>query len=58
MDGLDSRGSGGEDHELLEGERVSGVGSSVDDVEAREGEHVGGLDAGDVSEVLVERDSL
>ena len=32
--------------------------SSVDDVEAREGKDVRGLDTGNVSEVLVERDSL
>ena len=54
----DSLSSSGENHELLESKRVSGVGSSVDDVEAGKGENVGGLDSGEISEVLVERDSL
>ena len=34
------------------------MGSSVDDVEAGKGENVGGLDSGEISEVLVERNSL
>lgn len=50
--------SDGDDHELLEGERVAGVRSTVDDVEAGGGEDVRGLDAGELGEVLVEGDAL
>ena len=48
----------GEDHELLEGEGVAGVGATVDDVEARAGEDVRGLDASELGKVLVEGDAL
>ena len=47
-------GSDGKDHELLEGEGVAGVRATVDDVEAGAGEDVRGLDAGELSKVLVE----
>ncbi|GBE58766.1 phosphopyruvate hydratase, putative [Babesia ovata] len=54
-DGLpEGRGTDGEDHELLHGQAVAGVGATVDDVKAGNGEDVvvGGL-AGELSEVLV-----
>jgi hypothetical protein len=51
-------GSDGEDHELLEREGVSSVGSTVDDVERRAGEVVGRLDASEVGKVDVEGDTL
>lgn len=55
---LEVLGSGGEDHELLESEGVSGVGSTVDNVESGGRENEGSLDAGKVGEVLVEGDVL
>jgi hypothetical protein len=59
LHGLGERlGPGGEEHELLEGEGVTGVGATVDDVEGRAGEDVRGLDAGDLGEVLVEGNAL
>lgn len=58
MEDAHSRGTSGEDHELLEGKLVAGVGATVDDVEARDGENVRGLDTGDLSEMLVEGDAL
>lgn len=59
LHGLGERlGAGGEEHELLEGEGVAGVGSTVDDVEGRAGEDEGGLDAGDLGEVLVKGNAL
>ena len=54
----EGRSPGGDEHEFLEGELVAGVGATVDDVEARGGEDVGGLDARELSEVLVEGDAL
>lgn len=51
-------GAGREDHELLEGERVAGVRSTVDDVHGRDREDVRGLDASEVGEVDVEGDAL
>lgn len=53
-----SLGTGRENHELLEGELVASVRATVDDVEARDGEDVRSLDAGNLGEVLVERDTL
>lgn len=41
----------------MHGELVAGVGSSVDDVESGDGHH-DLLDAGQVSDVLVQRNSL
>ena len=52
------RSASGDDHELLEGKLVAGVGATVDDVEAGSGEDEGGLDTGKVGEVLVEGDLL
>lgn len=51
-------GSGGEEHELLEGEGVTGVRSTVDDVHGGDGEDVRRLDTGELGEVDVERDTL
>lgn len=50
--------TGREEHEFLESELVAGMGSAVDDVEAGEREDERWLDAGKVSKVLVERDTL
>ena len=50
--------TGGEEHELLEGELVTGVRATVNDVERGSGEDERGLDASEVSEVLVKRDTL
>ena len=50
--------TGGQEHELLESELVAGMRAAVDNVERRAGEDEGGLDAGKVSEVLVEGDTL
>lgn len=50
--------AGGEQHELLESEFVAGMGSTIDDVECGAGKYEGGLDASEVSEVLVERYAL
>jgi hypothetical protein len=59
LHGLGEAGSsGGQDHEFLEGETVTSVGTTVDDVERRGGEDVGGLDTGEFGQVLVERDTL
>jgi hypothetical protein len=59
LHGLGERlGAGGEEHELLEGEGVTGVGSTVDDVKGRAGEDEGGLDTGNLGEVLVEGNAL
>lgn len=51
-------GSGGEEHEFLEGKGVTGVRSSVDDVESGDGKDVRGLDTGELGEVDVEGDTL
>ena len=51
-------GTSGEEHELLERELVAGVRATVDDVESGGGENVGGLDASELSKVLVEGDTL
>lgn len=51
-------GAGGADHELLEGELVASMGSTVDDVEARSWENVWGLDTCESREVLVQRNVL
>ena len=48
----------GEEHELLERELVASVGATVDNIEGRARESEGGLDTGEVSEVLVKRDTL
>lgn len=48
----------GEEHELLESELISGMGSTIDDVESRSRENEGGLDTSEISEVLVEGDTL
>ena len=45
-------GSGGDDEELLEGEAISRVFSTVDHVEAGDGEEIGDWVAGDVGVVL------
>jgi len=59
LDGLGERGStSGEDHELLESKSVTSVGTTVDNVEGRAGEDVRGLDTGEGSDPLVERDTL
>ena len=59
LHGLGERlGAGGQDHELLESQGVSGVGSSVDHVEARDGQGVRSLDTGELSQVLVQGDTL
>ena len=50
--------SNGEQHELLEGEFVSGMGTTVDDVECGGREDVGWLDASELGQVLVEGDTL
>jgi len=50
-------GARGEDHELLEGKGVAGVGAAVDDVEGGHREEVGGGVAGDGADVLVEREA-
>jgi hypothetical protein len=55
---LEVLGSGREEHEFLESEGVSGVGSTVNNVESGNGEDVRGLDTGEVGEVDVERDTL
>ena len=51
-------GAGGEEHELLEGELVTGMGTTVDNVESGSGESEGGLDTSKVSNVLVGRNTL
>lgn len=59
LHGLSEAGSsGGQDHEFLESETVTGVGTTVDNVERRGGEDVGSLDTGEFGQVLVERDTL
>ena len=59
LHGLGERlGAGGQDHELLESQGVTSVGSSVDDVERRGGQGERSLDAGDLGQVLVQGDTL
>ena len=60
LHGLGKGGSaGGQDHELLHGELVSGVGTSVDDVESGDGhDNLLATVSGQVSNVTVERDTL
>ena len=48
----------GEEHELLECELVTSVRATVDDVESGAGEGERGLNASEVGQVLVERDTL
>lgn len=48
----------GEEHELLEGESVTGVRTSVDDVEGRDGENERLSDTGKGSEVFVKGETL
>lgn len=54
----EARRAGGEEHELLERELVTGMRTTVDDVEAGDREDEGGLNACKIGEVLVERYSL
>ena len=51
-------GSNGEQHELLECELVSGMGTTVDDVECGGRKDIGWLDASELGQVLVEGDTL
>merc|ERR1719343_1912639 len=53
----EGRSSGRENHELLHGKSVSGVGSTVDDVERRNGKHELGVSS-KLREVLVQRNLL
>lgn len=48
----------GDNHELLESKSVTGVRTTVDNVHGRGGEDVRSLDTAELSEVLVERDTL
>jgi hypothetical protein len=50
---LERGSASGEDHELLESQGVSGVGSTIDDVHAGEGEDIWGLGTGQLSDVGV-----
>jgi hypothetical protein len=50
--------SNGKQHELLEGELVSGMGTTVDDVECGSGKDVGRLDASELGQMLVQGDTL
>ena len=57
--GLGEAGSAsGEKHELLEGELVTSMGTTVDNVESGGRESEGGLDTSKVSNVLVGRNTL
>jgi hypothetical protein len=59
LHGLGERlGTGGQDHELLESQGVTSVGPSVDNVERRGRQGERSLDAGDLSQVLVQGDTL
>lgn len=51
-------GTSGEKHELLEGELVTSMGSTVNNVESGSRESEGSLNTGEVSNVLVGRDTL
>jgi len=51
-------GSDGKQHELLEGQLVSGVGATVDDIECGSGKDVGWLDASELGQMLVQGDTL
>jgi hypothetical protein len=51
-------GSDGKQHELLEGQLVSGMGTTVDDVECGSGKDVRRLDASKLGQMLVQRDTL
>ena len=52
------RSASRKEHELLERELVASMRSTVDDIEGGSGEDEGGLHTREVSEVLVERDTL
>lgn len=54
----EGRSTSWEQHELLERKSVTSVFTTVDDVEGWGWEDVRGLDASEVSEVLVERNTL
>ena len=59
LDGLgEGRGTGGEDHELLESKGVSGVRTTVDDVEGGAWEDVRRGDTGEGGDPLVKWDTL
>ena len=59
LHGLGEGGSTGrEEHELLERKLVASMRTTVDDIEGGSGEDEGGLHTREVSEVLVERDTL
>ena len=59
LHGLSEGGSSnGKQHELLEGELVSGVRTTVNDVESGSWKDVGWLDASELSKVLVKGDTL
>lgn len=59
LHGLGERGSTSrEEHEFLEREFVTSVRSTVNDVEARDREDIGRLDAGKLSEMLIQRNAL
>jgi len=50
--------SNGKQHELLEGELISGMGTTVDNVECRSGKDVGWLDSSELGQVLVQGNTL
>lgn len=54
----EGRGTGRKDHELLESQGVSGVGSTVDDVEGGGREDIRRLNTSQLSEVLVKGNAL
>ena len=54
----ESGSSDGKQHELLEGQLVSGVGATVDDVECGSGKDVGWLDASELGQMLVQGNTL
>jgi hypothetical protein len=59
LHGLSEGGSSnGEQHELLEGELVPGVRTTVDDVECGSWKDVGRFDTSELGQVLVEGDTL
>ena len=59
LHGLGERaGAGGQDHELLESESVTGVFTTVDDVEGGAREDVRGLNTSELGNVLVKWDTL